>query len=273
MTKIQTIIADDEALSRDVVRAYLRSYPQVEIIKECADGEDTIHQTNTLHPGILFLDVQMPEANGLEVVRQLQPPVPLVLFVTAYDQYALLAFDLNATDYLLKPFDRERFDQAMQKALGQLELLKAADFQQRIQVLVDDYQFLKQSFLNQGFGDKNSSFDKIIVKDRGKIVIIHVEDVECIEAEGDYVSIYTNNDKYLLHSTMKAMEKRLQNASFMRIHRSVLVNVNKIKELQAHFNSEYYIKLQNGRKVKSSRTYKENMTRFLNSRVNFREDL
>lgn len=267
MKSITSIIADDETLSRDVIRAYLHAFPMVELIGECADGEETIAMTNAKHPDILFLDIQMPEINGLEIARLLQTPLPIILFVTAYDQYALPAFELNAMDYLLKPFDQERFDKAMQRALLQLELQQAADFQQRIQTLLEDYQYLKQHYTESELRRTAPASEHIAIKDRHQILFLPIAAIDYIQADGDYVLIYSDQKKYLHYDTMKAMEQKLQSAHFLRIHRSVIVNTLKIKSLKQYFNSEYFITLQNGQILKSSRSYKENMQLFLNSRL------
>lgn len=268
MKPITAIIADDEMLSREVIRAYLRAFPAVQIVGECADGAETIATTNLLRPNLLFLDIQMPEANGLEVVQQLQDPLPLLLFVTAYDQYALPAFELNAMDYLLKPFDQERFDRAMHRALLQLELQEAADFQQRIHTLLADYHYLKQHYSESELRRSSLHSEHIAIKDRQRILFLAIADIDFIQADGDYITIHTNEKKYLHYDTMKAMEQRLQATHFLRIHRSIIVNTLKIKELQPHFNSEYFITLQNGHILKSSRSYKDNMQAFLNNRLN-----
>lgn len=267
MKSISAIIADDETLSREVIRAYLQAFPQIQLIGECADGKETIAMTNARQPDILFLDIQMPETNGLEVVRLLQAPMPLLLFVTAYDQYALPAFELNAIDYLLKPFDQERFDKAMQRTLLQLELQQAADFQQRMHTLLEDYQYLKQHYSVSELRRTAPTSEHIAIKDRHQILFLPLSDIDYIQADGDYVTIHTNEKKYLHYDTMKAMEQRLHAAHFLRIHRSVIVNTLKIKALQPHFNGEYFLTLQNGQQLKSSRSYKDNMQAFLNSRL------
>ena len=236
---IRTLIVDDEPLAREGLRVRLSRESDVDIVGEAIDGDSAIEAIHALTPDLVFLDVQMPGLGGFDVLERVSGThLPVVIFVTAYDQYALKAFDVHALDYLLKPIDDERFDVAVARARRRITERTAAG-RQLAAVLAE-------------VRDR-----RILIKDRGKVIIVNEADVDWIEAEGDYVRVHTGGRGHLLRETMAAMAERLDPARFARIHRSTIVNVSRIRELKPHPNREYTVVLQDGTRLKLSRGYRD----------------
>jgi two-component system LytT family response regulator len=235
---IRALIVDDEPLARRGVRVRLERAGDVEIIGECANGSDAVVAIRELSPDLVFLDVQMPGVDGFGVVEQVgAEQMPIVVFVTAYDAHALKAFDVHALDYLLKPIDDERFDVAVERARRRIAERKAIG-QQLAAVLAE-------------LRDR-----RILIKDRGKVIIVNESDIDWVEAEGDYVRVHAGGRGHLLRETMSAIAKRLDPARFARIHRSTIVNVSRIRALKPHPNREYTVVLRDGTQLKLSRGYR-----------------
>jgi two-component system LytT family response regulator len=246
MIKQKAIIVEDEKLARDLVKSYLSSQESIELIGEFADGFSGLKAINELKPDIVFLDVQMPKLTGLELLELLEE-VPQIIFTTAYDEYAVQAFDLNAVDYLLKPFSKERFDKAVAKAIGKID---------------DKSQSLGIKSLKQHVAE-NSVLDKIVVKSNSNIHVIPLNEVLYIESEDDYVMIHTVKGKHLKHQTMKFYEQQLDSKRFIRIHRSYIVNVSEINKIEKFGKETYQVVLKNGKALKVSRSrYQELKTMF-----------
>ncbi len=243
---IKAIIADDESLARNLVRKYLSAFQQIEIIAECADGLTALNKINELKPDLVFLDVQMPELDGLALLRELTT-VPLVIFTTAYNQYAIKAFEMNAVDYLLKPFDKDRFAQAVNKALDQKNYISY--FQKQISHL--------QQSLSELLHTEKQFASRILIKSKENYFFLDVGEITWFEAFNDYVKIHCKEKIYLKNTSLNEVEIKLNPKIFIRIHRSSIVNVNFIKELKPYFNGEYYLYLSTGEKLKLSRTYKD----------------
>lgn len=267
MRPVRILIVDDEALARDVVRVYLGEYPQVTIVGEAADGREGLVAVAELEPDIVFLDIQMPGMDGLQVAAALRAArsAVLVAFVTAYDRHAVSAFELNALDYLLKPFDKERFGSTMDRLLERLEKRDAAEFQAKLGSFIEDYGRLKTRSCATGAPHlrSGSPVERLVAKENGRIVIIHCCDIDWIEAAGDYVKVHAGGKEHLVNDTMRALDAKMAPDVFMRVHRSSLVNIHKIESLEPHTNGEYYIRLVDGTKLKSSRTYSDNVRRLL----------
>lgn len=233
---IRAIIIDDEQPARDIIRHYLSKHSEIELLTECADGFNGLKAIHELKPDLVFLDVQMPKLTGFEML-ELMDETPQIIFSTAYDQYAIKAFELNAVDYLLKPYSQDRFDSALQKAL---ERIQKESKPEAIKKLADH------------ITDQVETLDRIVVKLGSKIKVIPIDTVLYIESQDDYVMVYTNDGKFLKQQTMKYFEKHLDASSFCRIHRSYLVNVNTIKQLELYEKSSYLAVLSNGAKLKVS---------------------
>ena len=234
MTKI--IIIDDEAPARDLIRHYLQTHHNIEIVAEADNGFSAMKLIRELNPQLIFLDVQMPKLTGFEMLELMDNP-PEIIFSTAFDQYAIRAFELNAVDYLLKPYSKERFDAAMQKAL--LRIQSGTSAQQEL-----------QTFRN-AIAPASETLSRIAVKDRQQIHVVPVVDIDYIESDGDYVKIHTAKSAYLKEKTMKYFEENLPR-QFIRIHRSFIVNVNEVAKIELYEKESYRVHLKNGETLKAS---------------------
>jgi two-component system LytT family response regulator len=248
VTKIRAMVVDDEAMARERVVGMLRQEQDIELIGECSDGQQAVHAINSQHPDLVFLDVQMPACDAFGVIEQVgAEKMPAVVFVTAYDEYALRAFEVHALDYLLKPFGRERFQQTLQHARAHVERRRAGDLGKRLMALVQDIK------------PEPQKLDRLVVKSAGKVFFLRTDDIVWIEAAGNYVRLHLADDSHLFRETMNGIEARLDPRRFVRIHRSRIVNSDRIKELQPWFNGEYVVVLQNGTRLTLSRGYREKL--------------
>jgi two-component system, LytTR family, response regulator len=237
--KLKTILIDDEQPARDIMKHYLKDFDEIEIIGEFTDGFSGLKAIQELKPDLVFLDVQMPKLTGLELLELLDQP-PMIIFSTAYDQYAIKAFEMNAIDYLLKPYSKERLVQAVQKALTQTPSGEKSSAV--IQNLV------------KTFEESTEYLQRIAVKTRHKVNVIPVDDIMYLEAEGDYVMIHTKENKYLKEKTMKYFETHLDPDHFIRVHRSAIVNADYIHRLELYDKESYMVILKNNVNVKASST-------------------
>lgn len=248
MNKIRTIIVDDEPLARRGIAAQLKEEADIEIIAECGNGLDAVRLIEEQKPDLVFLDIQMPELDGFGVLKAIgRERLPAVVFVTAYDKYALRAFDVHALDYLLKPFDPERLTTALARARAQVERKDISDLSERLQSLIDD---LKP---NRKYSER------IVIKSAGRIFFLDVEEIDWVEAADNYVRLHAGRASHLLRETMNSIEKRLDPAQFMRVHRSTIINTRRIKELHALFHGEYEITLVDGTRLTTGRGYRERL--------------
>lgn len=247
MNTIKTIIADDEPKARRRVQSMLQEYDGFEIIKSCKDGTETLEAINELKPDLVFLDIQMPGYDGFELLEELDAgttTLPKIVFVTAYDEFALQAFEVHAVDYLMKPFDRKRFEVALQKVRTTLQSQSEIVHDQSVRELLE-------TIREHQFGAK-----KIMIKEDGKFFLHNPLDINWIEASGNYVKIVTTDDNYLVRETMKNFEKKLDSKVFFRIHRSTIVNIKKVKFIEPWFHGDYKIKMTDGTEFNMSRKYK-----------------
>jgi two-component system, LytTR family, response regulator len=250
---IRALIVDDEPLGRSGVSARLKTEPGVEIVGECENGRLAVKAICELAPDLLFLDVQMPGMNGFDVLAEIGDQIPpAVIFVTAYDSYAVRAFDACALDYLLKPIDDERFKTAVLRAQTRLS-------QNRDQLLSEKIAELLANLRPKPV--VANALARFVVKSGGHIFFVKADEIDWIEALGDYVRLHTGAKSHLLRDTLTAVESKLD-ARFLRIHRSTIVNVDRIKELHPYFNGEYAILLQDGTELKSGRSYRERLRRY-----------
>ena len=238
MNKIKIILIDDESLARDLVKNYLTDYPNVEVLSECSDGFQGIKAIQELQPDLIFLDVQMPKLTGFELLEILEKP-PVIIFTTAYNEYAIKAFELNAVDYLLKPFSKERFSKAIEKAQEKISLKETEG---------DKLKNLSTTI------STNTSIERIVVKTGTKIQVIPINSLLYIEAQDDYVMLYTAEGKHLKQQTMKYYEQNLDNTSFLRIHRSYIVNIHEVVKIESYEKESYQAVLKNNTKLPVSKT-------------------
>ncbi len=248
MKKIRTLIVDDEPLARERLAGLLAAEPDIEIIGQCRDGEEAVRAIVEQTPDLVFLDIQMPQMNGFEVIEAVGgEKMPLVIFVTAHDQHALRAFQSKALDYLLKPFDRDRFRDALQRARKQVEREDTGEIGRRLLALVKD---LRRD---------QPRTDRLVVKSGGRLFFLRADEIDWVEAAGNYVRLHVGNTSYLLRETMNAIEARLDPEKFFRIHRCRIVNMERIQELQPWLNGEYAVLLRTGTRVTLSRGYREKL--------------
>jgi two-component system LytT family response regulator len=232
--KLQTLIIEDEELARNLLRSYLKDQPNIEIIGECENGFDGVKAINEKKPDLVFLDIQMPKITGFEMIELLDYK-PQIIFTTAYDQYALKAFELNAVDYLLKPFSKERMQKAIEKVVHHIQYNENnLDKLDEMSNFRPDEQFI----------------DRVVVKDRHKIHIITVDKIRYIESLDDYVMIYTHDGRHMKQKTMKYFETYLDPNNFIRIHRSYIVQVDNIAEIQQYEKESYVVILKDKDKTK-----------------------
>ncbi|HLZ52189.1 MAG TPA: LytTR family DNA-binding domain-containing protein [Candidatus Acidoferrum sp.] len=251
---LTTLIVDDEPLARDGLRVLLSRDPEVSAIREATDGREAVATIRQAKPDLVLLDVQMPEMDGFEVVRKIGAEhMPQVVFVTAHDQYAIQAFEINALDYLLKPVIEERFVKALVRAKSRLRLNVAADSIRQIIGLLEV------------IASPRSYVKRMAVRSEGKTVFVDAEDVDWMEAAENYVELHVGRASYLLHVTMNALEKSLDPEIFLRIHRSIIVNLFRIKNLQSSAHGEYVITLRDGARLESGRTYSSRLRALVNN--------
>lgn len=246
--RLRTLIVDDEPLARERIRALLEQERDVEVVGECSNGPDALAAIKAHRPDLVFLDIQMPGLDGLGVVEQVPAgSMPVVIFVTAYDRYAIRAFEVHAQDYLLKPFDRERFGRALTRARVQVIRNRSGDLNQRLLAVLE------------GLKGGSKYVERMVIKSSGRVFFLRVDEVDWVEASANYVRLHVGRDSHLLRETMNALEAKLDPARFIRIHRSTIVNVDRVKELQPLFHGEYAVILRDGTELSSSRGYRDRL--------------
>ncbi|MCH8034473.1 MAG: LytTR family transcriptional regulator DNA-binding domain-containing protein [Bacteroidetes bacterium] len=237
--KIRTIIIDDEQLARSITNSYLSKHPEIEIVAECSNGFDAIKKINEEKPDLIFLDIQMPKINGFEMLELLEDP-PAIIFTTAYDQFAIKAFEVSAVDYLLKPFSEERFNEALKKSYNHIQ----DKFQQNSAIK----NIIKQN-------DERIEFlERVVIKEGAKISILPVESIKWIEAQDDYVMINSEQGRFIKKKTMRYFENHLNENMFIRIHRSYIINADYIQHLEQKGKESYRLILKNGKELPVSKT-------------------
>jgi len=244
--KIRTLVIDDEPLARERLAKLLRAEAEIELLGEAANGREAVALIRKEKPDLIFLDVQMPELDGFGVLAELiDDERPSVVFVTAYDKFALKAFDVHAVDYLLKPFDKERFQTALRRALDHLARREPKQMHEQLSALINELRPAQQS-------------DRIAVKGQGRVVFLKTNDIDWVEAADNYVSLHVGKESHLLRETMSSIETRLPK-EFLRISRSTIVNTDRIKELQPLFHGEYSVILRDGTKLTLSRSHRDKL--------------
>lgn len=249
---IRALIADDEPLARERITRLLSSERDVQIVSQCRDGLEAVTSIKNSRPDLAFLDIEMPEIDGLGILREIPPDAtPVIIFTTAYDHYAIQAFEAHALDYLLKPFDEDRFRRALQRARTHLENLRSKDLAERLLAALEE----ARPAAPEG--------DRLVIKSGGKVVFLKLEEIDWVEAAANYVHIHAGTEGYYLRETMNSFEARLDPSRFIRIHRSTIVNLAKIKELQPCNNGEFIVVLRNGKELSLSRGFRDRIQNFL----------
>ena len=250
--RIRAVIVDDEPLARRRIRRMLAHDSEVDVVGDCGNGKDAIAAIENLTPNLLFLDVQMPEVDGFDVLESIDPErLPFVIFVTAYDQYALRAFEVSAVDYLVKPFDRSRFEKALTRAKSRLASERAGDFSQQTLALLEE---LKA---------RANHVERLVIKAGGRAFFLKTDEIDWIEAEGKYVRLHVGKESYLLREAIGSMEAQLDPKKFPRIHRSSIVNIDCVRELQPWFHNEYRVILNDGTALMLSRSCRKKLSDLL----------
>jgi len=244
---IRTVVVDDEPLARQGVRELLAREPDVTVVAECGGGEDAIAAVERERPDLLLLDIQMPGADGFEVLARLGSPRPVVVFVTAHDAFALEAFEAHAIDYLLKPVEPHRFHQAIERARAQIAHDHGAQAAGRLEALL------------ASLPRQRRYPARLTVRDGPRVTFVPVDDIDWIEAAGNYARLHVGDTRHLLRQTMTALEQLLDPDRFVRIHRSSIVNVDRIREIQPWFKGDYLVLLADGTKLSLTRKYRDRL--------------
>ena len=236
---ITCVIVDDEKLARDLLQEYIQQIPNIQIVGEASKGKDAVELIDRVKPDLVFLDVQMPGMTGFDVLEEINHD-PFVIFCTAYDQYAIKAFEKNAVDYVLKPLDQERFRLAVERAIGRMKV---------------DENSVGELLRNLKTENKTQYDSHIFVQKSEKLLNLPVEEIIYLEASGDYTILTTKNDQFVSSSGIGKLEEILNPETFIRVHRSTIININNLKEIEKHFNGGMVVKMLNGKSFPVSRTY------------------
>jgi two-component system, LytTR family, response regulator len=251
LDKLHVIIVDDEPLARGRIRELLKRDADIGHVEECNDGFEAVQAMQNKMPDLVFLDIQMPEKDGFSVIDEIGiERMPVVIFVTAYDQYALRAFQVCALDYLLKPFDEQRFEQTLGRAKKQVRAAQGGE-----QLHASLFSLMEQ------WHAQSKYVERVLIKTSGRFFFLNAVEIDWIKAEGNYVRLAVGKSGYLLRETVNNLERQLDPASFLRIHRSTIVNIDRIKEIQQTFHGEYTVVLKDGTELRLSRRYREKLPR------------
>ncbi len=268
-SKLRTIIVDDEPLARKLLRSLLADIPEIEVVAECGNGREAIKSTRELQPDLLVLDIQMPGLSGFDVIKELQADsMPMVIFCTAYQRYALDAFDLHAVDYLLKPIDSSRLERAVARALDRLDsgseghdqkapLLGAIDDIARKAASTD------RAAASTAAVEADEAGKKLAIKDRDSTVVVDFKDIDWVDAAGDYMCVHVKGESYIMRSTLKGLMSKLEDPRFRRIHRSTIVNLDRIVKVTSLQKGEYILDLDCDVQLKVSRNYRDAIKNYL----------
>lgn len=270
MTMLRTLVVDDEPLARKLLVASLEDIPEVEVVGECKNGREAVEATLELNPDLMFLDIQMPGMNGFDVVNALQADVmPMVVFATAYDRYALDAFDVHAVDYVLKPLDEERLQRAVDRAIDRSKALETEGANKS--PLVGAIDAIARKIHSEAIdGDRVSepgrmegSTRKIVIKDSETVTMVPECDIDWVDAAGDYMCVHVKGKTHIMRSTMKELLAKLNPSVFKRVHRSTIANLERIEQVTPHAKGEYFLSLDCGERLKVSRNYRDAIKQFL----------
>ena len=260
---IRTLIVDDEPLARRGLELRLANEADIQIVRHCGNGEEAVRAVSELQPDLMFLDVQMPGLDGFSALRAIPASqLPLVVFVTAYDHYAIRAFEASAVDYLLKPIDDSRLHQALYRVRQQRRERDADNHCARLLNLLGELSGKPSLTLGEALQDGAAvrlgpGEQKLAIRDGGRTVRVDMAHIRWIDAAGDYMCIHTDAETHILRATMRELEHQLDTRRFQRVHRSTIVNVDRVKSMRAHINGEYFLTLDCGHELKLSRSYKD----------------
>jgi two-component system LytT family response regulator len=264
--KIRAIVVDDESLAREALLVMLAGDSEIEVVAECRNGREAIEAIREQAPDIVFLDIHMPETDGFQVIEEIGVErMPVTVFVTAYDKHALRAFEAHALDYLLKPFDYDRFESAVQRAKNFVRQKKLGEMSENLFAALQDLKPQSDATFTPASTEKNDEsissqpLERVVIKSGGRIYFLKTEEIDWVEAAGDYLTLHSGDKTHLIRETMNDFHRELDTKKFLRIHRSTIVNVERIKDIQPMFKGEYVITLTNGKRLKSSRGYRSEL--------------
>jgi two-component system LytT family response regulator len=255
--KIRALIVDDEPLARRGIRRLLQAAPDIEIVGEARNGRDAVTAVEKLKPDLVFLDIQMPLLDGFAAIEKIGlANLPEIVFVTAFDEHAIRAFEINALDYLLKPVDAERFEKCLERVRARLKNSLDGKLDDKLSSLLESLERVESN-------TEKTFLERVVIKDAGRIFFVGVDEIIWISSEGNYVKIHTKNKSYLLRETMDGLENKLDPRDFLRLRRSTIVRIEQIKELHPLFNGEFAVILKDGTQLTSSRRYRQNLNSLL----------
>ncbi len=253
---IRVLVADDEVLAREQISDFLKRFDDCELVEVCSDGRQALIAIEQHRPDLVFLDIEMPELSGFDVLQNIRAtPLPFVVFVTAYDKYAIQAFEAHALDYLLKPFDFDRFERTLNRAKKQLADLRNGELSEKLLAMLEARK-TEPKFL-----------DRLAIKSRGRVIFLKTDEITWVEAAGNYLELHTGKESHLIREPISDFEQRLNPDRFIRIHRSCIVNVECIKELQPGFGGEYLVIMNDGQQLTASRGYRERLQQLLSNEI------
>jgi len=259
--RFRALVVDDEPLARSTLHSLLSQDPSVQICGECARGDEAVDAVRTAHPEILFLDIAMPGLNGFEILDQVgSGALPVTIFVTAHDDHAIRAFEVNAIDYLLKPFDDRRFFQALERAKKQVRQLRVQALVQQISTAVEG------EAEPAGAGKGAAYLERLVIKSASRLILVPVDEIDWVQAQDYYVEIHAGGASHLLRESLQDLESKLDPRRFVRIHRSAIVNLSRVKELHTTSHGEYAVLLLDGHRLKLSRTHRARLESLLGIR-------
>ncbi len=270
--KISTVIVDDEPLARKGLALRLAAFDNIEIVGECVNGLEAVTVIPQLRPDLVFLDIQMPGLNGFQVINKLQElkqPIPLVVFVTAFDTFAIKAFDVHALDYVLKPVDEKRLEEAINKVVATFVAQKQGGNNQKLARLVadftgDDCEDILRKLASGETISVNAYPDILAIKDGTEVTRVAINDIQWIDAAGDYMCVHALDETHIMRRTMKELEQELDPKKFVRAHRSAIVNIRYVQKLVSHISGEYHLILENGTELKVSRSHRDRVKEMIN---------
>lgn len=270
MSQMKTLVVDDESLARKGLAIRLQAFEQLTLLPECKTSRDAVDVIIEEQPDLVFLDIQMPGLNGFEVLKAVQErghSLPAIVFVTAYDAYAIKAFEVRALDYLLKPVDDERLAECVKRVLNEHQTVTQEQQGKLIHLVAEftgqDSSTLLKKLITGETIDAEDYPDHIAIKDSGEITRVAIKEIKWIDAAGDYMCIHAGDDTHILRRTMKELEQELNPTLFQRVHRSAIVNIKQVEKLCNQQNGEYHLQLKNGQKLKVSRSYKDRIKQLM----------
>ncbi len=263
---IRTIVVDDEPLARSGLGLRLEKFPQIKVLRSCQNGKEALAAIAELTPDLVFLDIQMPGYTGFDVVERLQQDnMPAIVFVTAYDAFAVDAFTANAVDYLLKPVEDDRLERTIAKVTEHVSRKEAAMEKQRLLDIVIALTGKSRGAINQlllGGSNSASYSDRLAIKDGSSTTFVPVKDIDWVDAAGDYMCVHVGGQTHIMRTTMKELQAQLDPTIFQRVHRSTIVNLQRVEKVSSHINGEFHLTLSNGSSLKMSRSYKDKVKHF-----------